>query len=83
METPKKKIPNFVFEDLLFQRRLHRNLNDELERFNHLLTEQVRLLQERDALMAKVQAAVQVRWQNEEAAVAVPTQATEGEANHE
>lgn len=84
METNKKKIPNYVFEDLLFRRRLQRSLNDELERLSHLLTEQVRLLQERDALMSNVHAAVLERWQREEAAsVAVPTQANEEEANHE
>jgi hypothetical protein len=32
-----------------------------------LLTEQVRLLQERDALMSRVHAAVQQRWEEEEA----------------
>jgi len=67
METTKKKIPNYVFEDLLFRRRLQRNLNDELERLHHLLTEQVRLLKEREALMSTVHAAVEQRWNEEEA----------------
>ena len=66
METTEKKIPNFVLEDRLFARQLQRNLNDELERLYHLLTEQVRLLQEREALMSKVHAAVQQRWKDEE-----------------
>ena len=84
METTEKKIPNLCFEDLLFRRRLQRNLNGELERLHHLLTEQVRLLQERDALMSKVHAAVQQRWKKEEAeSVAVRNETTEGEANHE
>jgi hypothetical protein len=84
METSEKTIPTFVLEDLLFQRRLHRSLNSELERLHSLLVEQVRLLRERDALMAKVHAAVQERWEKEEpASVAVRSEATEGEANHE
>ena len=32
-----KKIPNYVFEDLLFRRRLERNLGDELQRLYNLL----------------------------------------------
>jgi len=68
MEATKRKIPNYVFEDLLFRRRLERNLNDELERLHDLLVEEVRLLKERDALMSKVHAAVQERWEKEEAA---------------
>lgn len=68
MGTSEQNIPNYVFEDLLFRRRLQRNLNDELERLHDLLVEQVRLLKERDALMSKVHAAVQQRWEQEEAA---------------
>ena len=84
METTEMKIPTYVLEDRLFQRLLHRNLNDELERLHHLLTEQVRLLKERDALMSNVHAAVQERWQKEEpASVAVRTELTEREANYE
>lgn len=83
METTEKRIPTYVFEDRLFARRLHRNLNDELERLHHLLTEQVRLLKERDALMSKVHTAVEKRWEKEEAAsVIVQTELTE-EAHHE
>jgi hypothetical protein len=66
METPEKKIPNYVFEDLLFQRRLERTLNAELEKTNTLLAEQVRLLEERKELMAEVHAAVQQRREGEE-----------------
>jgi hypothetical protein len=68
METTEKKIPNYVFEDLLFRRRLERSLNGELERLYNLLTEQVRLLREREALMADVHEAVQQRWEEEEKA---------------
>ena len=83
METS-EKIPNFVLEDLLFQRRLQRSLNAEYEKLSALLVEQVRLLQERDALMSNVHAAVQERWQKEEpASVAVRTELTEREANYE
>lgn len=68
METTKKRIPNYVFEDLLFRRRLQRNLNAEYEQLNVLLVQQVNLLKERDALMDGVHAAVQERWHSEEAA---------------
>ena len=68
METNEREIPWYLFEDLLFERRLQRNLNDELERLNNLLVEQVRLLEERKALMANVHAAVQQRWKDEEEA---------------
>lgn len=68
METPEKKIPNYVFEDLLFQRRLERTLNAEQERLNALLAEHVRLLAERRALMSKVHEAVQQQWKDDEAA---------------
>jgi hypothetical protein len=66
MEPIEQKIPNYVFEDLLFQRRLQRTLNAELERLNNLLSEQNRLLQERKELMAKVNGAVMTHWRNEE-----------------
>jgi hypothetical protein len=84
METTERKIPNYVFEDLLFRRRLQRNLNDELERLHHLLTEQVRLLKEREALMSTVHAAVEQRWNAEEeaASVVVQTELTEEEATN-
>lgn len=84
MESNERELPRYVLEDLLFRRRLQRSLNAEYEKLSVLLVQQVNLLKERDALMSKVQAAVQERWQEEEAAaVAVPSQATEGEANHE
>ena len=68
METNEKRIPTFVFEDLLFARRLQRNLNAEQERLNALLAEHVRLLAIRKQLMADVHASVQQRWKDEEAA---------------
>ena len=69
METTEKKIPDYVFEDdLLFQRRLYRTLNEEYQKLNALLIEQVRLLREREALMAEVHEAVQQRWEDEEKA---------------
>jgi len=85
METTEKKIPTYVYEDLLFRRRLQRSLNAEYEKLSALLVEQVRLLKERDALMDGVHESVNQRWRDEEeaASVAVPTQHTEGEANHE
>ena len=55
-----------LLEDLLFRRRLQRNLNSELERLNGLLVEQIRLLQERKALMAEAHDAMQQRWKDEE-----------------
>lgn len=72
METNERKIPNYVFDDLLFQRRLQRNLNAEQERLNALVAEHVRLLQERRALMAEVHEAVQKQWKAEEAVASTP-----------
>jgi hypothetical protein len=66
MATTEKNTPNYVYEDLLFRRRLERNLGDELQRLYNLLVEQVRLLKEREALMADVHAAVEQRWKDEE-----------------
>lgn len=68
METTEKRIPNYFYEDLLFQRRLQRSLNAEQEKLNALLAEHVRLLAERRALMAEVHQGVQQRWHDEEAA---------------
>jgi hypothetical protein len=68
MERNEREIPRYVLEDLLFQRRLHRTLNAEQEQLNALLAEHVRLLQERRALMGEIHAAVQQRWDTEEAA---------------
>jgi len=84
METTETKIPNYIFEDLLFQRRLQRNLNTELERLNTLLAVQVRLLQERKQLMAEVHDAVQQRWKDEEQSIlARPAEHEEGEDSPE
>jgi len=79
MKTTEKNIPNYVFEDLLFQRRLHRTLNAEQEKLNALLAEHVRLLTERRALMAEVRASVQQRWKEEEASVSIIHSAPEAE----
>lgn len=68
MKTTEKQIPTYVLEDRLFQLRLHHNLNEELERLHHLLTEQVRLLKEREALMSTAHAAAEQRWKDEQAA---------------
>jgi hypothetical protein len=84
METTEKKIPNYVFEDLLFQRRLERTLNAELEKTNTLLAEQVRLLQERKELMAEIRRAVQQRWEDEEQSALIdPAKNTGEEARDE
>jgi hypothetical protein len=66
MGTTEKKIPNYVFEDLLFQRRLQRNLNTELERLNRLLAEQVELLQKREVASSQIYATLMLRWGSEE-----------------
>jgi hypothetical protein len=66
METNEKQIPDFALEDLLFQRRLQRNLNTEQEKLNALLAEHIRLLAIRNQLMADVRASVQQRWKDEE-----------------
>jgi hypothetical protein len=84
METSDKKIPDYVFEDdLLFQRRLYRTLNEEYVKLNALLVEQVKLLKSREALMADAHTAVQQRWEEEEPSeVIVQTERTEEEAQH-
>lgn len=69
MAVNEREIPKYVFEDLLLRRRLERNLNTELESLNRLLTEQVELLQKRKELCAEVNAAVMLRWRNEEDAM--------------
>jgi hypothetical protein len=51
MQIDSNGIPNRVFEDLLFRRRLERNLNQELERFNRLLKEQIFLIEQRRELL--------------------------------
>jgi len=66
MEKNEREIPRFVFEDLLFERRLCRTLNAEQERLNALLAEHVRLLEARRKLMAEVHEAVEKRWRDEE-----------------
>jgi hypothetical protein len=63
--TEENRIPTFVLEDLLFQRRLQRNLNAELERLNNLLVTQVTLPEERKQLLAEVHEAIQKRWDEE------------------
>jgi ABC-type multidrug transport system fused ATPase/permease subunit len=68
METSEREVPRYVLEDLLFERRLARNLNSEQEKLNALLAEHIRLLQERRAFMAEVNEAVQQRWKGEEEA---------------
>jgi hypothetical protein len=66
METSEQEIPNYVLEDLLFQRRLQRNLNTELERLNTLLAEQIKLLEHRKELLSDVHEAVERRWKEEQ-----------------
>lgn len=79
METSERKIPVYALDDFLFQRQLQRSLNTEQERLNALLTEHVRLLQERRALMVKVHSAVQERWKDEDKAASNTHSVTESE----
>jgi len=83
MEMSEKSIPTFVLEDLLFQRRLQRNLNTELERLNDLLAEQNRLLQERKALMVEAHEAVQQRWNDEEQSTSLVIEQDTEENGHD
>lgn len=83
METSENKIPNYVFEDLLFERRLQRNLREELERLNRLLAEQVELFQRRKELLADIHDGVQRRWRTEEEAVQNATNSVTEEVEHE
>jgi hypothetical protein len=83
METSEKKIPNYVFEDLLFERRLQRNLRDALERLNKLLAEQVELLQRRKELLADVHDGVQRRLRTEDEAMQESASSVTKEAGHE
>lgn len=80
MERNEREIPRYVLEDLLFERRLCRSLNMEQERLNALLSEHIKLLEARRQLMSKVHAAVQERWEKEEAASNIHS-APEAEAN--
>jgi len=82
METTEMKIPNYVFEDLLFRRRLERTLNAEFEKLNALVAEHVRLLQDRRALMSEIHEAVQRRWKAEEEAVFDCNSQAEKESGH-
>jgi hypothetical protein len=66
MEASEIKIPNYVFEDRLFQRGLERTLNAELEKLNALLAEQIKLLEQRKELLSDVHEAVQRRWKEEQ-----------------
>jgi uncharacterized damage-inducible protein DinB len=84
METTERKIPNYVFEDCLFARRLERTLNAELEKLNAMLAGQVKLLEERKQLLAEIHAAVQQRWQDEEQSRLIDSaEQVEGEARDE
>ena len=60
-----REVPKYILDDLLFRRRLERNLNDELQRLNKLLREQIEMLQQRKELSVEVNAAVMQRWKNE------------------
>ena len=82
--TDNNEVTTSILEDLLFQRRLQRNLNSELERLYHLLVEQVRLLREREALTSGVQAAVQQRrTEEEQSTLTGSTEHIEGEESPE
>ncbi len=63
-----KTIPNYVFEDLLFRRRLERTMNAELERFNALLKEQMSLIEERRESLCAISAATAEKLEREEEA---------------
>lgn len=63
-----KQIPNYVFEDLLFRRRLERTLNAELERFNALLKEQNSLIEKRRDSLCTVSLATAEKLSREEEA---------------
>lgn len=47
MQKRNNGIPNKVFEDLLFHRRLERDLDNKLERLNRLLKEQIASIEKR------------------------------------
>ena len=70
--TNDKQIPNYVFEDLLFRRRLERSLNKELERFNTLLKEQIFLIDQRNDLLCDLRCAVLQRLADEDTPSPVP-----------
>jgi hypothetical protein len=63
-----KQIPNYVFEDLLFRRRLERSLNAELERINSLLKEQIVLIEKRRESLSAVSSATADKLNREEQA---------------
>jgi len=61
-----KNIPNYVFDDLLFRRRLERTLNAELERFNALLEQQIVLIEKRRESLGAVSSATAEKLSREE-----------------
>jgi hypothetical protein len=79
MKITEKIIPNYIFE-----RQLHRTLNAEYEKLSALLVEQVKLLRQREELLADVHAAVEQRWADEEkAALLVSAEHTERDESSE
>ena len=79
MESSERELPRYIFEDLLFERRLCRTLNAEQEKLNALLSEQVRLLEARKQLMADVRESVQQRREVEKNSECGSQSATETE----
>ena len=65
-----RQIPNYLFDDLLFRRRLERTLNAEFERFNALLKEQIFLIERRSESLLAISSATAEKLSREEAAVA-------------
>jgi hypothetical protein len=63
-----RQIPNYVYDDLLFRRRLERTLNAELERFNALLKEQISLIEKRKESLCAVSSATAEKLNREEEA---------------
>ena len=59
------KVPNYLYEDLLFRRRLERQLRDASDRVNQLLKEQIELLQQRKELLLEQHCAVKRRAMDE------------------
>jgi hypothetical protein len=66
MAVNEREIPKYVFEDLLFRRRLERQLKVDCELINRLLREQIELLRIRSELLVNISNAVQRQWKDEE-----------------
>jgi hypothetical protein len=80
-----RRIPDYVFEDLLFQQRLRFSLRIEQERMNKLLQQQIELVKRREEVLCELTRAMRELWNEEQntAPDLTVAPASETEATHE